>query len=257
MSSISASSKKQPARQYVAAVPFHNDFFSYTTSYNAATDVTTGTLSAPIAGASASTCPAGRILRESGKKLYPDTHAGVSTYMVGVIDSVTFLAGFIDPDSPVFAVSNNDVPAFFANGVDPGPGGLVDAGQPVYTNGSIRAAGNAVVGGTIVANGQIRSVGALGARPPTIAGSGSVDIDVSQTPFVFIGANGDNTLTCSHFNFGDRLVIQMSATGAVTFSTGFAVYADTISKIGTIVSFICDGAHMIELSRSTWGSHVH
>jgi hypothetical protein len=60
-----SSYSKQPARQYVAASPFHNDLFSYTVTTNQQTYVKTGTLAAPITGANATTCPAGRILRES------------------------------------------------------------------------------------------------------------------------------------------------------------------------------------------------
>jgi hypothetical protein len=252
---------KQPARQYVAAVPFHNDLFSYTVTKNASTNVTTGVLAAPIAGAYASTCPAGRLLRESGNKLYPGVHAGISTYMVGVIDSITFLAGYIDPNSPVFAVSNNSLPAFYANGVDPGPGGLADEGQPVYTNGSIVAAGDATIGGneavsgTIAANGQIRCVGSTGARLPIESTLTTYAIDVSKGQFYFMstvtGGTYNTTLTCSNFTFGDRLFIQMAATGTVTFTTGFQS-ASTISKGNTLISFICDGFNMIEQCRAVW-----
>lgn len=263
MSSISSASKKQPARQYVSAAPFHNDLFSYTTSYNAFTNVTTGTLSAPIAGANSSTCPAGRILRESGKKLYPGSHVGVTTYMVGVIDSASGLAGYIDPNSPVFAVSNNEIPVFFANGVDPGPGGLEDEGQPVYTNGPIVTAGNATIGGnevvtgTTVSKGQIRCVGATGARVEINgASSTNINIDVGLRPFVYITGNANNTITCSNINFGDHLILQFGGSGGspgtATFSSGFAVSSTTMAKGASIIHFICDGVHMVELSRTTW-----
>jgi len=266
MSSIRSNPSKQAARQYVAASAFHNDFFSYTVSKNVYTNVTTGTLASPIAGANSSTCPAGRILRESGKKLYPGAHPGVSTYMVGVIDSVTFLAGYIDPNSPIFAVSNNDIPAFYANGVDPGPGGLADEGQPVFTNGRIVAAGDAVIGGnesvtgTIVANGQIRCMGASGMRVAVDGTQTNIVIDARQGSFVFISGNGNNTLTVTNFSFGDRLFIQLSGTGTVRFSTGFGTADDTmttpITKNSMMFSFICDGAHMLQNAESSWG-YVH
>jgi hypothetical protein len=272
MSSVRSSASKQAARQYVAASVFHNDFFSYTVSKNVFTNVTTGILAAPIAGANALNCPAGRILRESGKKLYPGVHPGVSTYMVGVIDSVTFLAGYIDPNSPIFAVSNNDIPAVFANGVDPGPGGLADEGQPVFTNGRIVAAGDAVIGGnalisgnesvtgTIVANGQIRCVGPTGARVAVNGAQANIAIDARQGSFVFISGDGDNTLTVTNFSFGDRLFIQLVGTGTVRFSTGFGTAADTmttpIAKNSMMFSFVCDGAHMLQNAQSSW-FYVH
>lgn len=278
MSSVRSSASKQAARQYVAASAFHNDFFSYTVSKNVFTNVTTGTLAAPIAGANATNCPAGRILRESGKKLYPGAHPGVSTYMVGVIDSVTFLAGYIDPNSPIFAVSNNDIPAFYANGVDPGPGGLADEGQPVFTNGRIVAAGDAVIGGdasisgdtviggnervtgTIVANGQIRCMGSTGARVVVNGTQANIAIDARQGSFVFISGDGNNTLTVTNFAFGDRLFIQLSGTGTVRFSTGFGTNADTmttpITKNSMMFSFVCDGAHMLQNAQSSW-FYVH
>lgn len=235
-----SSYSKQPARQYVASAPFHNDLFSYTITTNQQTYVKTGTLAAPITGANETTCPAGRILRESGKKLYPGVHVGVSTYMVGVIDSITFLQGYIDPNSPVFAVSNNQIPVFYANGVDPGPGGMADKGQPVYTN------------GVVVSKGQMRNVGVAGQRVAIDGTLANIAIDVSQGSFVFISGNGNNALTASNFNFGDRLFIQLSGSGNVTFSTGFGVSTNGVAKNSMMFTFVCDGAHMIEQSRAAW-----
>lgn len=240
MSSIKSSASKQPAKQYVAAVPFNANFFSYTITTNSATYVQTGTLAA-IAGATSTTCPAGRVLRESGQKLYPGVHPNITTYMVGVIDSITFLTGYIDPNSPVFATPSANVPSFFANSVDP-VGGLADEGSAVYTNGIISA------------HGQIRCVGATGARVQLDGTAANIAIDVSQGSFVFISGNGTNTLTCTNFNFGDRMFIQMAGTGNVTFSTGFGVAAtsQTVAKNLLMFTFVCDGAHMLQTGVSSW-----
>jgi hypothetical protein len=102
-------------------------------------------------------------------------------------------------------------------------------------------------------------VGATGARVELDgSGSSNINIDVGLRPFVLINGNGNHTVTCSNINFGDHLILQFGGTGGtVTFSSGFAVSSDTMSKNGTIIHFICDGAHMIELSRSTWGEHIH
>jgi hypothetical protein len=160
--------------------------------------------------------------------------------MVGVIDSITFLTGYIDPNSPVFATHSANVPSFFANSVDP-VGGLLDEGSAVYTNGIISA------------HGQIRCVGATGVRV-TLNGTGTVTIpiDVSQGSFVYISGNGNNTLTCTNFNFGDRLFIQTVGTGNVIFSTGFGVATLTVAKADMMFSFICDGAHMLQTGASSW-----
>jgi hypothetical protein len=229
---------KQPTRQFVAAVPFNANIFSYATSYNAQTGQTTGALSA-LAGATVANCPAGRILRESGKKLYPAAHPGVSTYMVGVIDSITFLQGFIDPNSPVFAVSDSDLP-FHLSAVDPVTSRL-DAADPVYTN------------GVVVSRGQMRNVGAAGQRVPLDGTQSSLAIDISQGSFVYIDGNGTNTLTIGNFNFGDRMFLQCNAnTGNVIFSTGFAVNTNNFAKDRLMMTFVCDGYHMVEQSRSQW-----
>ena len=230
---------KQPTRQFVASVPFHANIFTYTTSYNAQTAVTTGTLSS-VSGATAANCPSGRVLRENGKKLFPAAHPGVSTYMVGVIDSITFMFGYIDPDSPVFAVSNTDVPAFYANPVDPVTS-RADASDPVYTN------------GVVVSKGQIRNIGAAGQRVALDGTQASLVIDISQGSFVYIEGNGTNTLTVGNFNFGDRMYLQCGAnTGNVIFSTGFAVNTNNFAKDRLMMTFICDGFHMVEQSRSQW-----
>jgi hypothetical protein len=248
MSSVKSVSSKQPTRQYISTVPFNNDFFSYTVTRNRQAHMDVGTLTAPIAGATIVSCPAGRILRENGKKLYPDVHPSIDTFMVGVIDSITLLSGFIDPNSPVFAPYSNELPVFYDNGVDPGVQGLNDQGAPVYTNGIVSAKG------AIISNGQIRSVGAAGQRVAINGTQPNIAIDVSQGSFVFISGNGNNTLTCSNFNLGDRLFIQLVGTGNVTFSTGFGISTATngSAKDSKMISFICDGAHMLQQSDSSW-----
>ena len=59
--------------------------------------------------------PSGRILRETGRKVYPGANSGVSNYMVSVYDSVSLLNGFIDPNARVFAIYNMDKPNFLPN----------------------------------------------------------------------------------------------------------------------------------------------
>lgn len=107
-------------RLYIATAPFHTHFFSYN-----------GETLSLVTEASCETCPIGRILRETGRKLYPGANPGVTHYMVGVYDSVTFLNGFINPNDNVFAVYNSDKPTYVPDNND----GL--EGAPVLTTGNI------------------------------------------------------------------------------------------------------------------------
>ncbi len=130
---------------WISTTAFNNDFFSYTTTVNPTTFQTTGSLGA-VTGATSVNCPALRILRENGKKLYPEAHNGVSTYMIGVFDPISFLSGFIDPNSSVFAIYNTNKPAsldttLLAGGVNPNGGGA-DLAPPIVTGGTITAAGS-------------------------------------------------------------------------------------------------------------------
>lgn len=127
-------------RSYLSVAPFNNAIFSYSTQ--TVNFIVTGALAA-VVGATALTCPKGRVLYETGRKLYPNNvNPGVPTYMVAVYDPQSLLNGFIDPNSPLFASYNTDRPNFLGTwGVDPGTGGGVtnDLGAPVYTNGTVEA----------------------------------------------------------------------------------------------------------------------
>jgi len=123
---------------YIATAPFNNNFYTYTTSVNSQ-GTTVGALSA-VLGASAGNCPAGRVLRETGRKLYPGPNPGITTYMVSVYDAQTQLTGFIDPNASVWCIYNNDKPNFWADGVDPTTN-VTDAGLSIYTLGNITSLG--------------------------------------------------------------------------------------------------------------------
>jgi len=124
-------------RSYVAVKDFNNsDFAKYTVAMNASY-VNVGTLSAVTTDADLA--PKGRVLRENGRKLYPDANPGVTRYLVGVYDDKTGLSGFIDPNSPTFTLFNTDRPNYIP--VDD----KVDIGAPVYTAGSIEADGSATL----------------------------------------------------------------------------------------------------------------
>lgn len=175
MSSVGNAYEDQSKLSYLATRTFENDLFGYTTAINSTTFERTGTLSAPISGATALTCPVGRFLYETGKKLIPGAHPGVKTLMVGVFDPVSFLSGFIDPNSEVFTRMNEDKSAMLdtitaAGTLDYGVfgrnpnGNTSDLADPVYTRGDVTALGQATITsnitsltGDIIAAKQIRS----------------------------------------------------------------------------------------------------
>jgi len=99
-------------RQYISIQPFNNAFFTYTVSVVGF--VNTGTLTT-VTGATVQTCPAGRVLRETGRKLYPSANPGITTLLVSVYDDITGLTGFIDPSAPTFVIYSTDRPNYLAN----------------------------------------------------------------------------------------------------------------------------------------------
>lgn len=147
--------KELPVRSYIATAPFHLNFFTYKVKLAPVTFVRTGDLS-KVTGATSGNCPAGRVLRENGKKLFPGAHPintvngsavtfPPSTVMVGVFDNQSGLSGFIDVNAPMFAVYNGDRPNYLKDAVDP-VGGLTDQSAPTLTN------GNVTVGGRLIMN---------------------------------------------------------------------------------------------------------
>ena len=119
-------------RSYVSTSAFNGSIYSYVTALNTSTFKQEGKLVAITtspngATLSATNCPAGRVLRENGRKLYPgvnpgllsgDTYQGTANFQaateaanhmwVGVFDSVTGVKGFINPNASTFAVYNSD-----------------------------------------------------------------------------------------------------------------------------------------------------
>jgi hypothetical protein len=230
---------------WISTTAFNDDFFSYTTTVNPTTFQTTGSLGA-VTGADGSTCPAGRVLRENGKKLYPAAHNGVSTYMIGVFDPVSFLSGFIDPNSTIFAVYNSNKPAsldttLLAGGVNPN-GGAADLAPPIYT------------AGTVTALGQVRS-----STVTPLTSAATVTIDVSLGQVFKITPGEDITFSVSNHLPGDRFTLIITTTSSsrtLTFTGGSDLYATGTLTTGTTaariftISFISDGLAMYEVSRT-------
>ena len=227
--------KDVPVKSYLSTAPFNSYLFTYRTSSPPPTYNTVGVLSANVVGATSTTCPAGRVLRENGRRLYPSAHPGVTTLMVGVFDNQSMLSGFIDPNSPVFAVYSTDRPGYLKDAVDP-TGGLTDQGPPVKTNG--------VISSRFVSVGVLTGAGATldlttgrvfkFTLPATAV---STVVDVSQStllPGVLIN------------------LIITGGTGSLSFSSTFkSSGAISITGTNTIaMTFVSDGTNLWETSRT-------
>ena len=112
-------------KSLVANAAFNNEFYTYKTSINSSF-ATVGTFTL-VTGATAATCPAGRVLHLTGRKLYPGVNpmntfvgllavAGNPKFLVSVYDPITNLTGFIDPTSLSFSKYDQNLPNFFDRG---------------------------------------------------------------------------------------------------------------------------------------------
>jgi len=135
------------------------------------TGVAVGTFTI-VSGASAATCPLGRVLHLTGRKLYPNVNpmtvfvgsSPLSTpkFLVSVYDPISFLKGFVDPTSNTFAKFDQNLPNFFddgrsGSGVEWSGGGqgvdihMVDAGTSAsLASAATFAAGNSSVGQVVL-----------------------------------------------------------------------------------------------------------
>lgn len=227
----------QPRRQYITTSAFNNDFFNYTVTLNGAL-VRVGALTA-VTGATAANCPANRILRENGRRLYKDAHPNINTLMVGVYDSVSGLSGVIDPNSPRFAMYNGDKSVFLDNGIDPVTG-LVDQGPPIYTRGSMTAGAGLLVntGSDITATVTAASA-ANGVVTYTATNTFSVGEIVSITGLSTAAFNLTNVIIATAT--GALFTVANPATGtAVTGASGVAAIGQSTLNVpntltGTVV----------------------
>jgi hypothetical protein len=275
-SNLASSGPGGSRRAYITTGAYDQDIYSYTVTFNFPTY--SGSL-APLGGA-VTVNVAGTILRETGKKLYPGAHAGVSTFMVGVYHP-DFGTGFIDPNSPKFAVYNSNKPYYLADGVDPRTG-LKDEGQPVYTRGTITAEGAISTDATVTATGNITStsgnvsatVGNLLApsgslvvseqiRSSTVTALGTVTSSAVINPnlgqvFTFTTNGVTPSITATTPNNLPGAKIHVIVTGdavgrVVDFNAGFRTLGSGQRTIGNTLasfSFISDGTNFIQIGEA-------
>jgi hypothetical protein len=242
-----------PRISYITTTAFQNDIFRYTTSVNPTTFVTTGTLTslATVGTATAANCPANRILRENGKKLYPGglvvannttygaPNPGVTTYMVGVYDPISFLSGFIDPNSKVFAPYNQDKPEYVARGINPNGNTEVDQGPPVYTLGTVTA--GAGLGYSTPSTGS--TVTQLTDKGTTVVLNAGVGRITTAAAALAANTNVSFTLTNSFIAATDMVLVQHLSGG--TLGT-YSVFAAPAAGSATITLRNITGAGLSE-----------
>ena len=162
-------------RSYLATEAYNSDFFSYAVSFS--NNVFTGALSA-VTGATATNCPQGSILHETGKKLYPSANPGIGQYMVSVFDPVNMLTGFINPNNPTFSLMNTDRPAYIADSPSGTGTGIVASARAnaLYTRGDVLAGGRFDLSGNAMIYGNIANVRV----PANITDGASMPVTATQ-----------------------------------------------------------------------------
>jgi len=241
MSSVSSSFQLEPKRTYIAGDNFVRDFFAYTITVDPNTYAQTGALSAVTTNSALT--PAGRTLRENGKKLWPG-QSGVSTYMVGVYDDISFLSGYINPNAGVFSPLNTDKPTYLttdsevAGSLYPGQ----NLGPSVYTN------GNVTLRGKLITSGGTTAFGTRAATPSAL------DLSAVESFFsVTNGISGVITLTATNAPPTGARVTGFFTGGnyAITLGTGFSPAGTVTPNSNTIaINFVSNGTTLIELTRS-------
>lgn len=237
MASIAHNIKESSKFNYISTGSFNGQFYSYATTFNSSNFTTTGALSA-VTGATAANCPQGRVLRASGKKLYPGgAYPGVSTMMVGVYDSISLLSGFIDPNTSVFALYNSDKPTDVPDNYDLSGTNVVHRGPPVFTLGDV------------IAGRQIRST-----TTTVLATAGTININANLGQVFTCAQTGIIAFTGTPGLSGSIVYVIITPTtgAAVTITTnmkGPAITTTTTGKVTTLM-FVSDGTNLNLVSQA-------
>lgn len=261
---MSRNLKEVGSQSYVSTENFHNSFLSYTVTRGGPPNFEVrGTLSR-VRGANSTNCPAGRVLRENGKKLYPEANPGVLSYLVGVYDSHTGLKGYISPDAGVFATYNGqqplyipDVPKYLSANAD---------FNSVYNNTPTLFSQPVNTDGTVIATGQVYSSGRtelsiIDGIPGPSGRPNIARLDVSKGQLFVLYMTKDVTLDCGNISRGAHVYLVVYGQPGGPYTLSFANNANlairtagplevATSKYYTL-HFICDDLNlMYEVGRS-------
>jgi hypothetical protein len=269
MSSVKTQSRYDASRHinYISTAAFNSAFFAYTfTGPSPANNyVGSGALSAVVnssgVAVTASDCPAGRVLRTNGKRLYPDA-AGIPvasladrTPLIGVFDYHTNLSGFINPNATVFALYNVDKPVDNVDGTGAGSTNNT-RGMSVYTGGNVNAAGSITMGSgyfneyrPLIAAGTAALT--LTSLDPTVVGSYMVGALVTQAPgaaqalnlpatadlITALGSTVGATFKFTYMNTSGTNAATLTAASGTTTITG-AIAAPAVIAVNTAANFV-------------------
>ena len=249
-------------RSYIATAAFNTSIFQYTTQLNTNPVRNEGRLTAITTSPAGTTltatnCPAGRILREIGAKLYPGVHPGLAVgdtysgavvgttatnkFWVKVFDAVTGVRGFIDPNASIFTVYNSDKSIEIQDAQELAGGAATRLGQPVNT------AGNVILGGQLSLTGTTKAITYVVTTSPYAFGTAA-----NLGPFYSFAAAAAVAITATSVPpTGTTLTIFYSGAFTTTPGTGFIGAA--VAPTGTqciAVSYVSNGTVLIEYARS-------
>jgi len=275
MSSVKTQSRYDASRHinYISTAPFNSAFFAYTFTQPSPANnfVGSGALSAVLnssgAAVTAVDCPAGRVLRTNGKKLYPDA-AGIPvasladrTPLIGVFDYHTSLSGFINPNATVFALYNLDKPVDDIGGTAAGSTNNT-RGMSVYTGGTVTAVGD------ITTSGQLRSTTSTALTAISVSsGSATLTRDINpalgQVFTLSVQATGGtNSIALTQTTASPSgSIVYLIVTLTSSHTTAISVAGTTNMKmvtqaLGTVASkvwvftFVSDGTNLNQVSIS-------
>jgi len=240
-----ASQQNTSRRSYISTAPFDQFFYTYTTHVS---DFKTTASLDPVVGATCETCPIGRILRENGRKLYPDPALGIQFYMVGVYDSITFLSGYIHPNANVFAIYNSDRPNYIADDGDSSDEeteGSVDYqegppyGPPVLTSGNVVSSEGFVGIQSTIKGGETYAGAYLYDGEPIVEAGVNYPVECPQdpiTPYTYATLYPDGTIQSILYTEGPSSEVTLTADGN-TFNTGNTSTMGKLDVQGNISSF--------------------
>lgn len=246
---MSRNVKEVSAKSYIATYAYNDNFHTYSVTTGPSPQFKKTGVLTTVSGATAANCPAGNVLRENGKKLFPDAYPGVSTYMVGVFDTLNNLSGFINPNDPVFAPFNGDRPNYLKDSVNSVNLLTKNLGAPVLTQGSVLCSGE------VVSSGQVRSqdvttlvtVDGAGANPNT------AELDVSTGQVFKLVTTKNVTISPMNLSPGAHVYLVINGGGSHVVSFGLIKSVGPLSVVSGglyTIHFICDGLALMELGRT-------
>ena len=252
--------KEVGSLSYISTDTFNNNFYNYLITSSPPTYVKVGSL-VGIPGATSLNCPAGNVLRENGKKLYPGVHSGVTTYMVGVFDILSGFKGYINPNDPMFAPYNSERPLYQLDSVYTGDGRTKNLGPSVLTLGHLASSGD------ILTSGQVYSSTVTDLTPQWPGtGANPILLDMSLGQIFNLNLAGTTAAYIDAKNLVTGGIVRLfiyGVTNANTRSLTFgantsplmiAASSNTLTVANRdcyVLTFVCNGNRLWETSRSS------